>query len=299
MREQPSFRFTLDQVAYVRPFLERYPAEEADFRRFLAEGRLQLVGALDVMPDDNMPGGETFVRQMQYGKGYYRDKLGVDVTAGWLIDTLRPPRPDAAIARPGGLQVVLVRARRASAGLPLGVFLGRDRRHAGSPRIYLPHSYGLMYGSPNDTAGFTAFANERFDALDRRTAHGPDRVGLVGRRRLRARGTPGARVEEFNRDPKAPFTMRMAVPADFEAAISRRTDRPVFKGELNPIFQGIYSSRIELKAWMRLIERQLLTAEKLSALAGLAGVARRSRRRSGPAGSRCSSTRRTTWPRAS
>ncbi len=44
-------------------------------------------GALDVMPDDNMPGGETFIRQMQYGKGYYRDKLGVDVTAGWLIDT--------------------------------------------------------------------------------------------------------------------------------------------------------------------------------------------------------------------
>ncbi len=25
LREQPSFRFTLDQVAYVRPFLERYP----------------------------------------------------------------------------------------------------------------------------------------------------------------------------------------------------------------------------------------------------------------------------------
>ncbi len=32
--------------------------------------------------------------------------------------------------------------------------------------------------------------------------------------------------------------MRMAVPADFEAAIAGRTDRPVWKGELNPIFQG-------------------------------------------------------------
>src|ERR1700735_1309929 len=86
LREQPGFRFPLDQVAHGRPFLERFPGEEADFRRFLAEGRLQLAGALDVMPDDNMPGGETFIRQMQYGKGYYRNKLGVDVTAGWLID---------------------------------------------------------------------------------------------------------------------------------------------------------------------------------------------------------------------
>jgi alpha-mannosidase len=66
LKEQPGFKFTLDQVAYVKPFLERYPAEESAFRRFLAEGRLQLVGALDVMPDDNMPGGETFIRQMQY-----------------------------------------------------------------------------------------------------------------------------------------------------------------------------------------------------------------------------------------
>ena len=92
------------------------------------------------------------------------------------------------------------------------------------------------------------------------------------------------RVEEFNRDPKAPFAMRMAVPADFEAAIAGRTDRPVFKGELNPIFQGIYSSRIEFKAWMRLMERQLLTAEKLSALGGLARVARRPGRHLGRLG---------------
>ncbi len=55
------------------------------------------------------------------------------------------------------------------------------------------------------------------------------------------------RVAELNRDPKAAFSIRMAVPAEFEAAIAGRTDRPIFKGELNPIFQGIYSSRIELE----------------------------------------------------
>src|SRR3954463_8735304 len=61
LKTQPDYRFVLDQVAYVRPFLERYPEQEADFRRFLKEGRLQLVLGLDVMPDVNMPGGETFV----------------------------------------------------------------------------------------------------------------------------------------------------------------------------------------------------------------------------------------------
>jgi len=46
----------------------------------------------------------------------------------------------------------------------------------------------------------------------------------------------------------------------------------VFRGELNPIFQGTYSSRIELKAWMRVMERKLVTAETLGALAHWLGA---------------------------
>src|ERR1700689_2147847 len=80
LKTQPSYRFVLDQVAYVRPFLKRFPEEAAAFRKFVAEGRLQLVLGMDVMPDVNMPGGETFIRQILYGKGYYREQLSVDVT---------------------------------------------------------------------------------------------------------------------------------------------------------------------------------------------------------------------------
>ncbi len=269
LREQPGFRFTLDQVAYVKPFLERYPAEEADFRRFLAEGRLQLAGALDVMPDDNMPGGETFIRQMQYGKGYYRQKLGVDVTAGWLIDTFGHHAQLPQLLTKGGFKTFWFVRGVPRQDFPSEFFWeGIDGTRIAS--IYLPHSYAIMYGSPNDTAKFKAFAQSRFNMLSP-SSHGPDRVGLSGPDVAEPEEQLAPRVEEFNRDPKAPFAMRMAVPTDFEAAIAGRTDRPVFKGELNPIFQGIYSSRIELKAWMRLMERQLLTAEKFSALAAWLG----------------------------
>ena len=69
LKVQPGYRFVLDQVAYVKPFLERYPEEAAAFRQFVAEGRLQLVLGMDLMPDVNMPRGETFIRQILYGKG--------------------------------------------------------------------------------------------------------------------------------------------------------------------------------------------------------------------------------------
>src|SRR2546423_7072041 len=80
LEKYPDYTFVLDQVAYVKPFLERYPEHEAAFRKFVAEGRLELVLGMDVMPDVNKPGPESLVRQIQYGKGDYRRKLGGDVT---------------------------------------------------------------------------------------------------------------------------------------------------------------------------------------------------------------------------
>src|SRR5664279_5126781 len=64
LKAHPNYRFVLDQVCYVKPFLERYPEEEATMRKFVDEGRLAIVGGTDVMPDVNMPSGESFVRQM-------------------------------------------------------------------------------------------------------------------------------------------------------------------------------------------------------------------------------------------
>src|SRR3954464_12485105 len=87
LQEHSDYRFVLDQVAYFRPFLERYPEEADDFRKFVTEGRLQIVCGLNIMPDDNMPSGESFVRQMLYAKGYSREQFGVDVKVGWLLDT--------------------------------------------------------------------------------------------------------------------------------------------------------------------------------------------------------------------
>ena len=43
-------------------------------------------------------------------------------------------------------------------------------------------------------------------------------------------------------------------------------------GELNPVFQGVYSSRIEVKQAIRNMERLLTTAEKFSVIAGVLGA---------------------------
>ena len=82
LKRQPGYKFTLDQAALVKPFLDRYPEEEANFKKFVSEGRLQLVGGMNIMPDINMPGGESFIRQVMIGKNFFRERLGVDIKTG-------------------------------------------------------------------------------------------------------------------------------------------------------------------------------------------------------------------------
>jgi alpha-mannosidase len=79
-------------------------------------------------------------------------------------------------------------------------------------------------------------------------------------------------VQRFNAQPDAPFRLRFGVPTDFEAATAARTNLPVITGERNPLFQGVYSSRIELKQRMRNIERLLTSTEEFGALAHWLGA---------------------------
>jgi alpha-mannosidase len=264
LKEQPEFRFVLDQVAYVKPFLERYPDLEADFRKCLAEGRLHLAGALDVMPDVNMPGGETFIRQIQYGKWYYRDRVGVDVTTGWQLDTFGHHAQMPQLYKLAGYKSFWIQRGVNRPDHP-SEFLWEGIDGTRIPTFWLPNNYGLLYGSPHDLPEFEAFVKKRFDSLTP-NSYGKHRVGLSGVDVSEPEEHLVPMIDAFNKKDDAPFRLRMAVPPEFEAIAAKRTDLPVFRGELNPIFQGTYSSRIELKEWMRIMERKLMTAEALGAL---------------------------------
>ena len=265
LKAYPDYKFTLDQVAYIKPFLERYPEEAIAFRHFVDEGRLEIVGGMDVMPDDVKPGGELLIREIQYGKQYCREKLGVDVTVGWLLDTFghHPQMPQ--IMKLAGFKSFWFSRGVASEQTPSEFFWqGIDGTKI--PAFWLPGSYGLFYGAPGEYPRFKKFFEDRFNYLGNYTKSS-ERVGLAGADVSEPEDDVPPLVRQFNLDPAAPFTIRFAVPTDFEKVVAKRTDLPTLRGDFNPIFQGTYSSRIELKQRARIDESLLLTAEKLEALA--------------------------------
>lgn len=264
LEAHPNYRFVLDQTCYVQPFLERYPEQAATFQRLVDEGRLAIVGGTLVMPDVNMPSGESFIRQMLVGKRYFRQALGVDVNIGWQLDTFghHPQMPQ--LMKLAGYTSFWTQRGVVDPNTP-SEFLWEGLDGTRIPTFWLPLSYAVTYGSPNTWPAFAEFFTQRFDALAP-FSRGPGRVGLAGADVCEPEPHVPALVERFNREAQAGFELRLAVPADFAAAVAQRPDPPVVHGDFNPIFQGTYSSRIELKQRTRENERLLINAEKLSAL---------------------------------
>jgi alpha-mannosidase len=74
LKRQPGYKFTLDQAALVKPFLDRYPEEEANFKKFVSEGAFQLV-ADEYASRHQYARGESFIRQVMIGKNSFRNAL--------------------------------------------------------------------------------------------------------------------------------------------------------------------------------------------------------------------------------
>lgn len=269
LEADPDYRFTLDQCCYVAPFLERYPHEAELFRRLVAEGRLAIAGGTHVMHDGNMPGPESYVRQIQYGRSFFRRALGVEPTIAWQLDTFGHHAQTPQILKLAGYRSIWFFRGVPDWDTP-SEFLWEGLDGTRIAAYWLPHGYAVAYGSPKTPEEFTEFVRSRYEMLGRFTNR-IERVGPAGAdvcepeehlcdlaRRINAAG--------------ASVRVRVSTPQEYECAVPPTGDWPVLRGEMNPIFQGTYSSRIELKQRTRLLETHLTDAEALGAVLSWLGV---------------------------
>ncbi|MBN2199228.1 MAG: alpha-mannosidase, partial [Candidatus Aminicenantes bacterium] len=87
MEEYPEIVYLQSQAQAYKWMEERYPELFERIRRMVKKGRWEIVGGMWVEPDCNLIDGESFVRQLLYGKRYFREKFGVEVTVGWNPDS--------------------------------------------------------------------------------------------------------------------------------------------------------------------------------------------------------------------
>ncbi len=86
MERYPAYVFGASQPQQYDWVKEHYPDLYAGIKRRVAEGRWEIQGAMWVEPDTNLPGGESLIRQILYGKRFFREEFGRDPDCLWVPD---------------------------------------------------------------------------------------------------------------------------------------------------------------------------------------------------------------------
>ncbi len=86
MELYPDYVFGASQPQLFEWMKDNHPALYARIRARVKEGRLEAQGAMWVEADTNLTGGESLVRQLLFGKKFFRKEFGVDPRFLWLPD---------------------------------------------------------------------------------------------------------------------------------------------------------------------------------------------------------------------
>lgn len=88
MREFEDYRFSQSQPLLYQFAQEDFPELFENIRQRVAEGRWEVMGGMWVEPDCNLSGAESLVRQLLFGRTYFRETFGdVETPVLWLPDT--------------------------------------------------------------------------------------------------------------------------------------------------------------------------------------------------------------------
>jgi alpha-mannosidase len=87
MDEYPELVYAQSQAISYDWMEKNHPQVFEGIRRRFNEGRWEIVGGMWVEPDCNLISGESWIRQIVYGKRYFREKFGHDVRIGWNPDS--------------------------------------------------------------------------------------------------------------------------------------------------------------------------------------------------------------------
>lgn len=86
MEEYPEFRFLQSQPHLYMMLKQRYPELYERFSAAARAGQFIPDGAMWVEADTNVSGGESLIRQVLYGRRFFKQEFGVDADILWLPD---------------------------------------------------------------------------------------------------------------------------------------------------------------------------------------------------------------------
>ncbi len=86
MKRYPEYKFMSSQAFLYQNLKEEQPELYEEIKQLIKEGRWECEGAMWVEADCNLSSGESLVRQVMYGKRFFKQEFDVDNRVLWLPD---------------------------------------------------------------------------------------------------------------------------------------------------------------------------------------------------------------------
>lgn len=285
MDRYPDFSFTLSQPELYRYLKEEAPEKYEELKSLVKEGRWEPEGAMYVEPDCNLTSGESLVRQIMYGKRFFKEEFGKDSKVLYLPDVFGYSAALPQILKKSGVDYFVTSkiSWNDTNTMPNEMFYweGID-----GTEIFTSFMTAQPYGgyaksarkneatyNSNITASYVKgtwdrFSNKEFSNDVFMTfgygdgGGGPTKEMLETEKRLR-RGIPSLPVTRMNK--LLPYLE--SVKGEFDESVKRCGYRPSWTGELYLEFhRGTYSSIAKVKRQNRYAENLLGAVESISAL---------------------------------
>ncbi len=257
LEEDAGFIFTRGEAIVYRWIEEFEPRLFARIQHFVREGRWVIVNGWWLQPDCNLPIGEAFIRQGLYGKAYFREKFGVDVTVGYNVDSFGHAGTFPMLLRHLGFEnYVFMRPAAHEKTLPAALFDWIAPNGARVTTFRLTDEYQTVV---DPLAGKI----ERAEAYIQQSGQpimcfygvgnhggGPTRENIALINQLQAEGK----------------SLLFSDPVRYFAAVAS-VSRPEVRDEMQMHAIGCYSALSAVKMLNRRCEARLVQAEAASALA--------------------------------
>lgn len=284
-RRDPEYKFVLAEVDYLKPYWDTRPEDRADLRRFIAQGRVEVMGGTYNEPNTNLTSPETTIRNLVHGIGFQRDVLGADPATAWQLDVFgHDPQFPGMAADAGLTSSSWARGPHHQWGPALGEGDINRMQFCSEFEWISPSGRGLLthYMPAHYSAGWWMDSATSLGEAENATYALFDQLKKVALTRnvLLPVGTdytpPNKWVTAIHRDWAARYTWPRfvcALPREFFAAVraelaeAGRAPSPQTR-DMNPIYTGKDVSYIDTKQANRAAENAVLEAERFAVFAG-------------------------------
>lgn len=268
MEEYPEYKYLQSQPAAYVMCRENYPELYERIKAAAARGQWIAEGAMWVEPDTNMISGEAMVRQLTYGKRFFKEEFGVDSVLLWLPDTFGYSAALPQILRGCGVKYLVTQK----------IFWSYNE---GDPFPYHYFTWQGADGSRIDTFLPTSYTyktdpKEICETWKKRVQkRGLDRFLLPFGYGDGGGGPTRDHIEYLRREEDLEGMPRVSIESPvrfFEMMEKEGGPRNTYAGELYfTAHRGVYTSQAAIKKGNRKAEIALREAEMWGAMASLRG----------------------------